>query len=207
MILFDSTMSYNFIENVRIIEKSLSSIENERYHSLLQDCVNAIQCGNKVIVSGLGKNAPICEKFVGSMLSVGLNCALLHSNTALHGDMGMVKDGDVVVIISKSGKTPESVSLLDLLKRRGGSVIWTITFNLDGEIVDRCDKNIILDLEHEGDLWNVMPMNSITVTLMVLQGLMIDIMTLLDIPFETFAKNHPGGGIGKNIRALNNGQY
>lgn len=71
-------MSYNFIENVRIIEKSLSSIENERYHSLLQDCVNAIQCGNKVIVSGLGKNAPICEKFVGSMLSVGLNCAFLH---------------------------------------------------------------------------------------------------------------------------------
>ena len=86
-----------FDEDLRIIRDSLDSMDVESFERLLNDCEKTIRNGHKIIASGLGKNVPICDKFVGTMLSLGLDANFLHTNTAVHGDMGMVKPGDLVI--------------------------------------------------------------------------------------------------------------
>ena len=105
----------------------------------MSDCEQTLRNGNKIIATGLGKNVPICDKFVGTMLSLGLNAGFLHSNTAVHGDMGMVHSGDLVIVLTKSGATAESVYLVDLLKQRKGVKLWLLSFNEHSVLADSMD--------------------------------------------------------------------
>ena len=109
-----------FAQDYETIGQALRSINRDVFERLVEDCKAALQNGHKIIASGLGKNVPICEKFEGTMLSLGLDANFLHTNSAVHGDMGMVKSGDVVLILTKSGSTQESVYLVDLLRQRPG---------------------------------------------------------------------------------------
>lgn len=77
---------------------------------------------------------PICEKFVGSMVSMGLDACFLHTNSAVHGDMGIVKDGDMVILLTKSGETEESVYLARLLMERRINM-WLLTFSRESILV------------------------------------------------------------------------
>lgn len=154
-----------------------------------------------MVVSGLGKNAPVCDKFVGMMLSMGMSAAFLHTNTAVHGDMGMVRPGDLVIVLTKSGSTAESVYLVDLLKRRRGVTLWLLSFSEHSELADSMDKKLIVKMEHEGDPWNIVPNNSTTLTLIILQNLALELAGRLHLDLlRDFKPNHPGGAIGANLR-------
>ena len=155
-----------------------------------------LQDGKKIIVSGLGKNVPICDKFVGSMVSMGLEAYFLHTNSAVHGDMGIVKDGDMVIILTKSGETEESIYLARLLKKRNIN-LWLLTFKKNSTLTKEISNHIVLTLGHEGDLWNIMPNNSTTMNLIVLQGLAIMVAERMKLKEDDFLINHPGGEIGK----------
>lgn len=189
-------MLFDFNKNLSVIANSVASLDKSCYSSLLDDCLDALRAGNKIIVSGLGKNTPVCEKFVSSMNAVSLNAAFLHTSEAFHGDLGIVKNGDVVIILSKSGKTPESLVLADKLKARE-IISWAFTFETEPELSNRVQKTIKLSLEQEGGPWNIMPMNSTVVTLFILQGLIIDMVNSFELTLDDFKVNHPGGGIGK----------
>ena len=191
--------NFDFKENIEVITKCIETLDKERYEALLFDCENALRKGKKIIVSGLGKNTPVCEKFVSSMLSVGLNAAFLHTSEAFHGDLGMIKNGDVVIVLSKSGKTPESLTLVSLLEKRKDIHRWAFSFMGNTEYVNKFDNAIVLHLEKEGGPWNIMPMNSTIVSLFVLQGLIIDLVNILGITLSDFKANHPGGGIGLKL--------
>jgi len=191
-------MLFDFEKNLNVVANSVASLEKRCYLELLEDCLNALRSGNKIVVSGLGKNTPVCEKFVSSMNAVSLNSAFIHTGEAFHGDLGIVKDGDVVIILSKSGKTPESLVLADRLKSRN-IISWAFTFEIEPELSNRVQKTIKLSLEQEGGPWNVMPMNSTVVSLFILQGLIIDIVNSIGLTLNDFRINHPGGGIGKKL--------
>ena len=163
---------------------------------MVDEAAETIDAGHKIIVSGLGKNVPICEKFVGSMLSLGMDAFFLHTNSAIHGDMGAAKDGDMVIILTKSGETQESIYLARLLKERNVN-LWLLTFERESTLTREISNCIILDLKHEGDMWNIMPNNSTTVNLMVLQGLAMLIANKRELGIEDFKRNHPGGKIGQ----------
>ena len=168
---------------------------------LVSDCEQTLRNGNKIIATGLGKNVPICDKFVGTMLSLGLNAGFLHSNTAVHGDMGMVHSGDLVIVLTKSGATAESVYLVDLLKQRKGVKLWLLSFNEHSVLADSMDNKLIIKLEHEGDLWNIVPNNSTTLNLIVLQAVAMELSKRLELSLEDdFKPNHPGGAIGVTLR-------
>ena len=107
-----------FKQTIKVLSNALNSVDESAFMRLANDCEATLRRGNKIIASGLGKNVPICDKFVGSMLSLGLNAGFMHTNTAVHGDLGMVHDGDLVIVLTKSGSTTESVYLVDLLKLR-----------------------------------------------------------------------------------------
>lgn len=186
---------------IRIITNSMESLDEDMYNSLVEQCVDTIQKGGKIIASGLGKNVPICEKFVGTLNSFGIPAGFLHTNTAVHGDLGMVAKNDLVIVLSKGGNTIETVQLIEHLNDRGTNT-WLLSFSKKGKSAELLppDKILMLDLEHEGDQWDIVPNNSTTVNLIVLQGVAIEMSKRLGITLEDFRKNHPGGGIGARLR-------
>ena len=169
------------------------------FRKMVEAAAAAIDTGKKVIVSGLGKNVPICEKFVGSMVSMGLDAYFLHTNSAVHGDMGLVKDGDMVILLTKSGETGESIYLARLLKERQVH-LWLVTFQEESTLAKEIPDRIVLELGHEGDLWNIMPNNSTTMNLILLQGLAMMVAKKKGVKIGEFKRNHPGGHIGVQLK-------
>ncbi len=184
---------------LQTIEEALESIDEAKYQVLLDECEECLRNGGKIIASGLGKNVPICEKFVGTMNSAGLDARFLHTNTAVHGDLGMITDKDIVFLLSKGGNTYETVALAQYLKERGTNT-WLLSFTDKCKTTEVIDKNFIMKLKNEGDPWDIMPNNSTTVYLIVLQGIAIELCKRMGVTLEDFKKNHPGGGIGARLR-------
>jgi D-arabinose 5-phosphate isomerase GutQ len=193
-------VSHDFAETLRIVNSAVRSLDPREFDALEEDAVSTLSRGNKLVFSGLGKNVPICDKVVGTLNSVGLAAAFMHTNSAVHGDLGMVRDGDLVVIITKSGETAESVHLSRLLKKRDCTQ-WLLTFNRDSILHREIPKRVVLDLEHEGDGWNILPNNSTVLNLIVLQGLAMALIEHFGVPIDVLHANHPGGAIGAKLDA------
>ncbi len=191
-----------FEKQLKEIDESIHSLDEDAFKRWVKEAVDTIDSGHKIVVSGLGKNVPICEKFVGSMISLGMDAYFLHTNSAVHGDMGIVKDGDMVIILTKSGETSESVYLAKLLMERKVNM-WLLSFVRESTLTRLIPNHIIMDLAHEGDLWNIMPNNSTTLNLIVLQGLAMQIARERHMDIEQFRRNHPGGHIGKVLNEGN----
>lgn len=185
-----------FEKQMEELDHSLHSLDTGMFGKLVEETAGVLKAGHKVVVSGLGKNVPICEKFVGSMVSMGLEASFLHTNSAVHGDMGLVKDGDLVILLTKSGETTESIYLARLLKEREIHM-WLLTFAGESTLAKEIPDSLVLDLGHEGDLWNIMPNNSTTMNLIVLQGLAMMVAKELGVGIGDFKRNHPGGHIGE----------
>lgn len=180
------------------IKDAIESIPEGKYLQIIDECVETIKNGGKIIASGLGKNVPICEKFVGTMNSLGMDARFLHTNTAVHGDLGMVGEKDLVLLLSKGGNTHETVTLANYLKDRGSNT-WLMTFTNKCKSAEVVEKKFIMHLINEGDEWDIVPNNSTTVYLIILQGIALEIAKRLNITLEDFGKNHPGGGIGARL--------
>lgn len=187
----------SYFENeLKEISASIHSLDEKEFYRWIEEACAVIDSGHKIVVSGLGKNVPICDKFVGSMVSLGMDAAFLHTNSAVHGDMGIVKDGDMVIILTKSGETAESIYLARRLMEREVNM-WLLTFSGKSTLTENIPNSIILRLDDEGDMWNIMPNNSTTINLIVLQGLAMQIAKKRGLTIEDFKRNHPGGHIGE----------
>ncbi len=182
-----------------VIKDSIESIDEDIYNKLIDQCEKTLITGHKIIASGLGKNVPICEKFVGTLNSFGLDARFLHTNTAVHGDLGMVGKDDLVILLSKGGNTVETVALAGYLKDRGTNT-WLFAFDGKSKTAEIIDQRLILNLKNEGDEWDIVPNNSTTVNLIVLQGIAIELGKRLNVTIDDFKVNHPGGGIGARLR-------
>lgn len=181
------------------IKEACESIDENQYQKLINECENTLKSGGKIIASGLGKNVPICEKFVGTMNSAGIDARFLHTNSAVHGDLGMIGTNDIVLLLSKGGNTYETVALAQYLKERGTNT-WLLTFADSCKTMEMVDKSFILKLVNEGDLWDIMPNNSTTIYLILLQGIAIELCQRMGVTLDDFKQNHPGGGIGAKLR-------
>jgi arabinose-5-phosphate isomerase len=187
-----------FADIISQIQDAFSYLDETQFNRLLDDCENAAKRGNKIIASGLGKNVPVCEKFVGTMHSLGLSAAFLHTNTAMHGDLGAIKDGDVIFILSKSGSTAESVLFAEYIGNWNVSK-WVLSFNDGGKLAQICDNALLMPLEHEGDPWDIVPNNSSSCYLILLQGIALYLAQRLGVRLADFRRNHPGGAIGEKL--------
>jgi len=187
-----------FEKQLEVLGDSVRSLDEAEFRRWVDEAVKTLESGHKIVVSGLGKNVPICDKFVGSMVSMGLDACFLHTNSAVHGDMGVVKDGDMVIVLTKSGETAESVYLVEKLKERR-ICLWLLSFAEKSTLAGEIPNRILLSLRDEGDQWNIMPNNSTTMNLIILQGLAMMIAKKLELPLEQFKRNHPGGAIGVEL--------
>jgi len=188
----------HFERTLKIINDAVRSIHEDEFNSLKQDCMDTIKNGGKIITSGLGKNVPICEKFVGSLNSLGIPAAFMHTNSAVHGDLGIVRDGHLVIVLTKSGETSESVYLASLLEKRKCN-LWLLSFSRDSTLYREIPSHLVIELEHEGDEWNILPNNSTLLNLIVLQELAMQIAKTLHPDIDVLRQNHPGGDIGEKL--------
>ena len=187
---------------MKVLEDALESIPTDVYEQVINECVETLKNGGKIVASGLGKNVPICEKFVGTLNSLGIDARFLHTNTAVHGDLGMVSKNDLVFLLSKGGNTYETVTLAEHLKNRETNT-WLLTFYDNCKSAEVVDKKLVMHLINEGDEWDIVPNNSTTVYLIVLQGVAIEIGKRMGITLDDFKINHPGGGIGARLSGKN----
>ena len=188
-----------YYENVlNTIEDSIHSIDDKKYENLLNECETTIKNGGRIIASGLGKNVPICDKFVGTMTSLSLPAVFLHTNTAMHGDLGYVTDKDLLIIITKSGNTDESVLLAKYVKQHRKTRVWLLTMGQKTAVEPYVDNTLHIDMDQEGDEWNLVPNNSTSIFLILLQGIAIELAKRFKITLSQFKVNHPGGAIGRS---------
>ena len=110
-------------------------------------------------------------------------------------------DGDLLIGLSKSGETEESIRLVQELLRQGRDIdIWLLTYRRESTLSKLVSHCLAMDLAHEGDMWNVMPINSSAICLIVLQGLAVLVGERLGVTLDQFGRNHPGGAIGEYLR-------
>ena len=152
----------------------------------------------RLIVTGIGKSAIIAQKIVATLNSTGTSSMFLHASEAIHGDLGMVQQDDVVICISKSGNSPEIKVLVPLLKRFG-NILIAITGNLTSFLGKESDYVLNAYVESECDPINLAPTNSTTAQLVIGDALAVALMELRDFKSEDFAKYHPGGALGKKL--------
>ena len=169
---------------------------------LTEDFANATELiynsKGRLIVTGIGKSAIIAQKIVATMNSTGTPSMFLHASEAIHGDLGMVQPGDVVICISKSGNSPEIKVLVPILKRFGNTLIG-MTGNITSFLAKGSDYVLDTTVATEACPLNLAPTNSTTAQLVMGDAIAVCLMELRGFKAEDFAKYHPGGALGKKL--------
>lgn len=165
----------------------------------LVNIVRAIyETKGKVIVTGLGKSALIAKKITATFNSTGTTATFLHTADALHGDVGVVNKDDIVLIVSKSGNTPELEVLLPLLKENN-NIIVSITNNISSYLSKNATHNIIAPIEKEACPINLAPTTSSTVQLVIGDAIANALLEMRGFNTSDFLKVHPAGSLGKKL--------
>lgn len=152
----------------------------------------------RVVVTGIGKSANIATKIVSTLNSTGTPALFLHAADAIHGDLGMVRPGDVVICISKSGNTPEIKVLVPLIKNFGNKLI-AIVGNTDSFLAHEADLVLDTTVEHEACPNNLAPTSSTTAQLVMGDALAVALIECRNFSARDFARFHPGGALGKQL--------
>ena len=157
-----------------------------------------LACEGKVIVSGVGKSATIAQKMVATFNSTGTTAVFLHAADAIHGDLGVIRDEDIIILLSKSGETPEIRVLIPLLKARKNKLI-SIVGNTQSYLALQSDVALDSTVPREACPNNLAPTASTTAQLVMGDALAVCLLECRGFTAEDFAKVHPGGALGKQL--------
>ncbi len=193
-------------ENILAIAKKTILSESEAITKLIdfldENFYEAVQriyeTKGRLIVTGIGKSAIIAQKMVATFNSTGTPSMFLHASEAIHGDLGMIQNEDIIICISKSGNSPEIKVLVPLLKRFGNTLI-AITGNTTSFLAKGSDYVLNTTVETEACPINLAPTNSTTAQLVMGDALAVCLMEMRDFKPEDFAVYHPGGALGKKL--------
>lgn len=196
------------MNNQAIITVALRTIELEaRSVDGLQafintDFVAAVEriaaCKGRLIVSGIGKSAVIAQKIVATLNSTGTPSVFMHAADAIHGDLGMIQSDDIVLVISKSGDSPEIKVLAPLVKNFGNTLIGMVG-NVQSFLALQSDIVLNTTVEQEACPNNLAPTSSTTAQMVMGDALAVCLMEVKGFKTEDFAKFHPGGTLGKKL--------
>lgn len=156
------------------------------------------QCKGRLVISGIGKSAIIAQKIVSTLNSTGTPSLFMHAADAIHGDLGMVQQDDVVMIISKSGESPEIKVLVPLIKNFGNTLIGMIG-NTESFLAAQADITLNTTVSKEACPNNLAPTSSTTAQMVMGDVLAVCLMQLNGFSGQDFAKFHPGGNLGKRL--------
>jgi len=152
----------------------------------------------KVVISGVGKSGLIGQKIAATLCSTGTPAIFLHSADAVHGDLGICRPGDPVILISKSGTTSEVVRLLPILRKMGAKII-AIVANKNSPLAEKSDVVLDIGVKTEADPIGIVPTTSTTLQLAMGDALAAALMHMRHFGEKDFAKFHPAGQLGRNL--------
>ncbi len=153
----------------------------------------------RVIVTGIGKSAIIATKMVATMNSTGTPAVFMHAADAIHGDLGMIREEDVVICVSKSGNKPEIKVLIPLIRNNGNKNIVAMVSNTDSFLAKNALYILKAKVEKEACPLNLAPTNSTTAQLVLGDALAMCLIECRSFSSRDFAKYHPGGTLGKRL--------
>ncbi|GAB5465295.1 MAG: arabinose-5-phosphate isomerase KdsD [Candidatus Kapaibacteriales bacterium] len=182
---------------IKMISQAIAELAY-RIDASFEKAVEMIYNAEKVIVSGIGKSGIIGMKMAATLTSVGKPAVCLHPVEALHGDIGLVGEKDVVVCFSKSGNTKEMVSLFPFIKARGPKII-SILGSDNGWMKRESDLWLDASVSKEVCPVDLAPTTSTTAALVIADALSVAYMEKAGVTETDFAKNHPDGQIGRNV--------
>ena len=185
-------------EVIRIEAKTIAALESKMTGSFADAVRTIFNCKGRVIVTGMGKSGIIARKIVATMNSTGTPALYMHPSDAVHGDLGMVRDDDVVICLSKSGDTQELIQLLPLFKRVGVPII-SFVGNLNSHLAHHSDVVLDISVEEEACPHDLTPTSSTTAMLAMGDALAVTLLEKKNFSREDFAAFHPGGNLGKRL--------
>lgn len=156
------------------------------------------QANGRVVVTGMGKSGIIAQKIAATLSSTGTPALFLHPAEAVHGDLGVLMPGDVVIALSSSGETEEILRLLATLKRKGDGLI-SFCCNLSSTLAGASDVALDCSVEREACALNLAPTSSTTAMLALGDALAVAVSLRKGFRAEDFADLHPGGKLGKQL--------
>ena len=157
-----------------------------------------LECGGRVVVSGIGKSGHIARKIAATLSSTGTPAMFVHPAEAAHGDLGMVTAQDAFIAISNSGETSELMSILPIVKRMGAPLI-AMTGNPASSLARLADVHLDVSVAKEACPLNLAPTASTTVTLALGDALAVALLDARGFKEEDFARSHPGGALGRRL--------
>lgn len=195
-------------KNGTIIELVSQIIDNEANaiiglkHQIDDDFQKTVELilesqGN-LVFSGIGKSAIIAQKIVATMNSTGTTAVFMHAADAIHGDLGIVREKDIVVVLSKSGETPEIKVLVPLIKLRGNKIVAMVG-NRQSYLASQADFILDVSVSEEAIPDSLAPTSSTTAQLVMGDALALILMRCRGFSTSDFAKFHPGGALGKQL--------
>jgi len=190
-----------FDEIARVLDIEIEALRSVR-QNISSAFVRAVEmiaaCRGQVLVSGIGKSGIVGTKIAATMRSTGTPATFLHPGEALHGDVGTVREDDVVLAIGKSGESTELNAFLRVIRKIGIPII-AITSNADSSMAALSDIVIEMHIPREACPLNLAPTASTTAALAVGDAIAVALMKLKNISAEDFARHHPGGQLGKRL--------
>ncbi len=186
------------IRTVNLEAAAIAALEpmmNADFEKTVQEILNS---KGRLVVSGIGKSAIIAQKIVATLNSTGTPAIFLHAADAIHGDLGMVQQDDIVMIISKSGESPEIKVLVPLIRNFGNTLIAMVG-NLNSTLAKGASIILNTTVNQEACPNNLAPTSSTTAQLVMGDAIAVALMEIKGFSSDDFAKFHPGGMLGKKL--------
>ena len=200
----DTTTSLELARKVLRIEAAAILGLVERLNGAFEHAVQLLyDCRGRVVVTGMGKSGIICRKIAATLSSTGTPAFFLHPAEAIHGDLGAIREEDVVIALSHSGETEELLRLLEAIRRIGARLI-ALTGDPASTIARAADVTLDCGISHEACPMNLVPTASTTAALALGDALAMTLLVRKGFREDQFASLHPGGKLGKRLMRVEN---
>lgn len=180
------------IAAMQLIESQINDVQ---YCSVIDKIMHLT---GRLVFMGVGKTGHIGVKLAATFASLGTPAIFVHATEAMHGDMGMITSEDLVILISNSGETKETLAPLPSLKRIGAATV-AFTGQDDSHLAQACESVLTIPVTHEADDLGLAPTSSSTAALMVGDAIACTISRLKGFTASDFALYHPGGALGQKL--------
>jgi arabinose-5-phosphate isomerase len=186
------------LKTIELEARAISGLREFISNDFERALTTIAECKGRIVISGIGKSAIIAQKIVATLNSTGTASLFMHAADAIHGDLGMIQQNDLVMIISKSGESPEIKVLVPLIKNLGNKLVGMVG-NTASFLAIHSDIILNTTVEVEACPHNLAPTTSTTAQLVMGDALAICLMEMKGFNSDDFAKFHPGGMLGKQL--------
>lgn len=186
------------LEVIRIEAEAIAALESRLDNNFNEAVESILACRGRVIVSGMGKSGLIGKKITATFNSTGIASFFLHPAEAMHGDLGLIRSEDLLMLISKSGQLDEADLLMAAAKRNGVKII-ALCGTVGSELYQRADICLNCSVDTEACPNNLVPTSSSTAALVMGDALAVALLHARNFTPEDFAALHPGGSLGRRL--------